>query len=70
MNDIASAIDRKISVYCVVHKMSQDSFAKLMDMTTNTLRSKRRGFTDWTISELVQLCDLIGETPNSLTEWK
>lgn len=66
MKDMQSAIDRKIAVYCVIHKMSQESFAKIMGMSTNTLHSKRMGYTDWKLSEIKQLCDLLGESPNEL----
>ena len=66
MKEIAEAIDRKVSTYCIVHKMSQDSFAKLMEMSTNTLQNKRNGYTDWKWSEILKLCDIIGDTPNGL----
>lgn len=66
MSEIGGLIDRKISVYCVIHKMSQDSFAKLMGISTNTLHSKRSGYTDWKWSEILQLSEILGESPNEL----
>ena len=67
MQEVVKHIDREIMLYMEQKDLSQTEMASLLDMTTNTLRSKRRGDNDWTWSELMRMCELFEETPNELT---
>lgn len=69
VSEMQSAIDRKIATYCVVHKMSQDSFAKLIGISAKSLYSKRMGYSDWKLSEVNKLCSILDESPDSLVNW-
>ena len=67
MERVIEHIDREISAYMEQKDLSQTEMAYLLNMTTNTLRSKRRGDSEWTWSELNTMCELFGMTPNQLT---
>ena len=60
------SIDKAIAHYMVDEALTQEGMAKLLSMTTNTLRWKREGKSDWTWSEILTLADLIGKTPDQL----
>ena len=68
MTDYVGTIDRKIAYFCVVHKISHESFAKLMGMSAPTLRHKRNGYSDWKWSEILKLSEILGESPDKLAE--
>ena len=67
MADSVQAIDMAISHFMVDQKINREQMAKLMNMAPNTLRWKREGKTDWSWSEILHICDLLGTTPNELT---
>ena len=66
MVEITSAIDKKIAFFMFEQTLTVEEMARLLDMTANTLRSKRRGERDWTWGEILHLSDLLGITPNEL----
>lgn len=70
MADSVRAIDDAIGHFMVDQKINREQMANLMDMSPNTLRGKREGKTDWTWSEILHLCDLLGTTPDELTGFK
>lgn len=67
MADSVQTIDTAISHFMVDQKINREQMAKLMNMAPNTLRWKREGKTDWSWSEILHICDLLGTTPNELT---
>ena len=67
MADSVQTIDMAISHFMVDQKINREQMAKLMNMAPNTLRWKREGKTDWSWSEILRICDLLGTTPNELT---
>ena len=67
MADTVKAIDLAIGHFMVDQKINREQMANLMDMSSNTLRWKREGKYDWSWSEILHLCDLLGTTPNELT---
>ena len=60
------SIDKAIAHYMVDEGLNQEGMAKRLDMTTNTLRWKREGKSDWTWSEILTLAGLMGKTPDQL----
>lgn len=66
-NDAAAAIDLAIGYFMAEQKINREQMAQLMDMSTNTLRWKREGKSDWTLSELLHLADITGKSPSELT---
>ena len=59
-------IDKAIGYYMVDEKLTQESMAKRLNMTANTLRWKREGKNDWSWSEILSLSELLGKTPDEL----
>ena len=70
MDGTARHIERAIGIYMEGRDMTQTQMASELGMTTNTLRAKKRGDSDWTWGELLKLCKLLNLTPNELTGWK
>lgn len=60
------SIDEAISSFMCEQKISQTQMAGLMNMTPNTLRAKRKGEYDWSLSEIINLADLTGKSPDTL----
>lgn len=56
----AKQIDRKIAAYMAANGIGVGEMAERLNMTDNTLRSKRRGVFDWKWSEVLQLADMMG----------
>ena len=63
---VTSSIDREIGHFMVDKKITQTQMAKLHGITTNTLRAKREGRSDWSWSEILKLCNLLETTPDKL----
>lgn len=55
-------IDGAITVYLRRNNMTQAYLAHEMGMAENTFSWKRRGIREWTMSEAVKLCDILGLT--------
>lgn len=62
----AESIDLAIGYFMAEQKITREQMAQLMGMSANTLRWKREGKNDWTLSELIHLADLTGKTPSEL----
>lgn len=65
-HNTVEAIDTAISEYMAANDCGNTQMAALMKMTTNTLRSKRNGSSDWSWSEILKLADLTGKSPDQL----
>lgn len=63
---VLNAIDLAISYYMAEQKITREQMAQLMGMSANTLRWKREGKTDWTLSEVLRISDLTGKTIDEL----
>lgn len=63
---VLNAIDLAIRYYMAEQEITREQMAKLMGMTANTLRWKREGKTDWTLSEILRLSDLTGKSIDEL----
>ena len=59
-------IDKAIGYFMVDEKLTQESMSKRLNMTANTLRWKREGKNDWSWSEILTLCEILGKTPDEL----
>lgn len=70
MEQVASAIDRAIGYYMADNKLTREQMSELMGMSTNTLRWKREGKNEWTLSEILKLSEIVGKTPDELTGFK
>ena len=60
------SIDLAIAYFMAEQKINREQMADLMGMAPNTLRWKREGKTDWSLSELLHLSDITGKSPNEL----
>ena len=60
------SIDLAISYFMAEQKINREQMAGLMGISPNTLRWKREGKTDWTWSEILQLSELTGKSPDTL----
>ena len=59
MQEIESVIDRKIAHFMVDKKITQKQMAWLLDMQETTLSQKRRGLSEWKLSEAIRLADIL-----------
>lgn len=66
-NNAAASIDLAIGYFMAEQKINREQMAQLMGMSTNTLRWKREGKNDWTLSEVLHLADITGKSPSELT---
>lgn len=62
----AASIDLAIGYFMAEQKINRGQMAQMMGMSANTLRSKREGVNDWTLSELFRLADLTGKSLDEL----
>lgn len=67
MEQVTTSIDRAIGYYMADNKLTREQMSELIGMSTNTLRWKREGKSEWTLSEILKLSEIIGKTPNELT---
>lgn len=67
MEQVAVSIDRAIGYYMADNKLTREQMSELMGMSANTLRWKREGKNEWTLSEILKLSEIIGKSPNELT---
>lgn len=70
MDKTLSEIDQRIAYYMFKNKLTVEKMAERMGMTANTLRSKRSGKTDWTLSEMMKLSEMLGVTLDKLAGLK
>lgn len=63
-------IDSAIAVYLRRSGKTQDQLATSMNMTANSLMNKRKGLTDFKLSELVRLSEIVGLSLDDLTGLK
>lgn len=56
------ALDEAIAVYLRRTGMTQAEFAKELGMSEVTLSWKRRGVNEWSMSEAVRVCNILGMT--------
>ena len=61
------SIDRHIAEYLKKNGYTQQVLADELSMSTNTLRWKRRGDTDWTWTEVQKLGELLDMSIDELT---
>lgn len=66
MEQAIKSIDLAIGYFMVEQKITREQMAKLLGMSTNSLRWKREGKKDWTWSEILRLSDITGKSPNEL----
>lgn len=66
MEQAVKSIDLAIGYFMVEQKITREQMAKLLGMSTNSLRWKREGKKDWTWSEILRLSDITGKSPNEL----
>ena len=66
MVDASSAIDKNIAFFMFEQKLTVEKMAALLGMSANTLRAKRSGERQWTMSEVMKLSDLMGKTLDEL----
>ena len=60
-------IVERVGAFLEVSGMTRKAFAKAIGINTReSLNNKLQGRTDFTFSEIVAMCDLIGCTPNDL----
>lgn len=64
------AIDLAIGYFMVEQKLTREQMAELLGISTNTLRWKREGKTDWSWSEILRLSDITGKSPDELAGLK
>lgn len=62
-----SRIDGKIAEWLRVRRIDAQQLAMQLDMTPVTLSSKRLGKSEWKLSELLDLCDLLDLSLGELT---
>ncbi len=63
---VLNAVDLAIRYYMAEKEITREQMAKEMGMSANTLRWKREGKTDWTLSEILRLSCLTGKTVDEL----
>ena len=63
-------IDLAIGYFMVEQKLTREQMAELLGISTNTLRWKREGKTDWSWSEILRLSDITGKSPDELAGLK
>lgn len=63
-------IDDAITVYLRRNSMTQAQLAEQLGMSENTLRWKRRGDSEFTLSELLKVSQLCGMTPDEILGMK
>ena len=56
------ALDEAITLYLKRNNVTQAALASEMGMSENTFSWKRRGIRDWSMTEAVELCDILGIT--------
>lgn len=62
-------IQERVGAYLERTGMTRQAFAALVGIgTRETLNNKLEGKTEFTFSEIVRLCDVLGCTPNDLRE--
>ena len=64
--DYHIAIDREITFFLRVNHMTQGQMAKKLGITELTFSRKRRGESEFKTSELLQVAQMCGKTPNQL----
>lgn len=69
MEQVTISIDRAIGYYMTDNKLTREQMSDLMGMSTNTLRWKREGKNEWTLSEILKLSEIIGKSPDELTSF-
>ena len=52
------------------NKLTREQMSELMGMSTNTLRWKREGKNEWTLSEILKLSEIVGKSPDELTGFR
>ena len=65
-NEVLASIDHTIAYYMVDNKLTQTDMARLLGMSTNTLRWKREGKSGWSWSEILTLSRIVGKTPDEI----
>lgn len=70
MEQVTISIDRAISYYMADNKLTREQMSELMGMSTNTLRWKREGKNEWTLSEILKLSEIVGKSPDELTGFR
>ena len=66
MKDYQTAIDREITFFLREQQMTQEQLANQLGMNVNTLSAKRRGFSEFKVSELLMIAEICGKTQGQL----
>lgn len=70
LKEVTASVDRAIGYYMTDNKLTREQMSEQIGMSTNTLRWKREGKNEWTLSEILKLSKIIGKTPDELTDFK
>ena len=70
VTDTLPSIDKAISRFMSDNKMTCEQMAKLLSISTNTLRWKRKGIKKWTWDEILILSEHLGKSPDELAGFK
>ena len=70
LEQVTICVDRAIGYYMADNKLTREQMADQMHMSTNTLRWKREGKNEWALSEILELSEIVGKTPDELTGFK
>lgn len=70
LKEVTASVDRAIGYYMTDNKLTREQMSEQIGMSTNTLRWKREGKSEWTLSEILKLSKIIGKTPDELTDFK
>lgn len=65
--DVEKIIDGRIAGWCKTNSTTAEQLAERLNITSTTLSYKRNGKTEWTLSELRQLAEILNMTLNELT---
>ena len=59
-------IDLAIGYFMAEQKITRGQMASMLGMSANTLRWKREGKSDWSLSEILRLSDITGKSLDEL----
>lgn len=62
-----SKLDEEIAAYMRRNSINQEEMASRLRMSSNTFSWKRRGVREFSLSEAIELCDLLGITLDEAT---
>lgn len=69
LNDAIEAIEVQIAIWKAKTGSTYEDLASILGISVVALRSKRQGETEFSMGEIVRMCNLFGVSPNVLTGW-